>query len=191
MKERSTRVSTDLWKVGGTHHDTAFREQRQLQPKAPQTETAKKSKPAPPRNQEALRVGAQSSMGGTDRMGLGAKAAWQTAFETASKHFQKTNGFLFDIYFFPSPWHVCPSPFLKDAESFFVWWCGLETWSNTHIQSLGNMKLTQVRRGSRLREQSVQTGTEGQQTLSKREFYNTSKGSLGVRERSPREHSDF
>lgn len=70
MNERSIRVSTDLWEVEGTHRDTAFREQRQLPPKAPQTETAKESKPAAPRNRETLGVGAQSTMEARTGRGL-------------------------------------------------------------------------------------------------------------------------
>lgn len=110
MKERCTRVSTDLWKVGGTHRDTAFREQRQLPPKAQQTETAKKSKPAARRNQEAQRVWAQSSMGGTDGMGLGAEAAWQTAFETASKISRKPTVFYSTSISFPARGMFAPLP---------------------------------------------------------------------------------
>ena len=165
MNERNIRVSTGFWKVEGTHRVTGFREQRQLHPKAPQMETPKKSKPAAPRNQETLRGWGIEYYGRQGRDGAWRKACLADSLWNRFQDFQKTNGFLFDIYFLPSPWHVCPFSFLKECWILLVWWCGLEIQRNACVQSLGNMKLTQVSRGSRLREQSVQTGTQGQQTL--------------------------
>lgn len=88
-----------------TIHVTGFREQRQLQPKAPQMETPKKSKPAAPRNQETRGLGAYGIW--EARMGWGLGERQQTPrvfYSTSISH--------------PAPDMLTLPPSWKNAKSF-------------------------------------------------------------------------